>query len=352
MKKYFIVLLTAYLINFTFCSNKESRLSLSKGVTIKIKAGIIMKSGDIKDVARQDFIIARDDLVAIWKLSKMQNMRDILTLQDELKKEINFDYKMVVLQKEIEKNKNEIDRFRKNISSKTKNDDPLINRIIDLLATNLKSSFNLGLGWANADYFRFDSNRLGQYRPNYEELKNMLRDYEKKYEEILKMERGEDYKKVWKNQYDKFKEIEGLFLKKESEISTELNGIKVATEAINKLNEEKELLPLDMKRKAQEKYKSLKHEATLEFQEKLKNSYISSFKTNLNGEASVKINKGKYYLFAVSKIGLSTIMWNYPITIEKEGQYIELSNDNAYSINNEDLINEITEALAGLGLPE
>lgn len=54
MKKHFLLI-------FTFCGQKESE--------VKIKAGVVMKSGDVKNVARQEFLIVKTDAVAIWNES-------------------------------------------------------------------------------------------------------------------------------------------------------------------------------------------------------------------------------------------------------------------------------------------
>lgn len=61
MKKHFLLILISFLLIFTFCGPKESE--------VKIKAGVVMKSGDVKNVARQEFLIVKTDAVAIWNES-------------------------------------------------------------------------------------------------------------------------------------------------------------------------------------------------------------------------------------------------------------------------------------------
>jgi hypothetical protein len=77
--------------------------------------------------------------------------------------------------------------------------------------------------------------------------------------------------------------------------------------------------------------------AKINFLGKLKDSSLLVVKTDLNGEASVILPMGEYYIFGWAEIGENFIAWNYGVSIAEDEQYIELSNDNAYSFAREDV---------------
>jgi hypothetical protein len=64
-------------------------------------------------------------------------------------------------------------------------------------------------------------------------------------------------------------------------------------------------------------------------------------KTNLDGEIDIVLNKGNYHIFGLAQLAENYIVWNLPIIIKNNNEYIELSNDNAYSLNNMALYQEL-----------
>jgi hypothetical protein len=106
---------------------------------------------------------------------------------------------------------------------------------------------------------------------------------------------------------------------------------------------------IDFNEDAPEIDRSYFEKAKNDFLLKCKEAFVSVFKTDLNGEANIRIPKGKYYIFCSSEIGLNHITWNYAANILKEGEYIELANDNAFSFDEEktaQLLRVLYETLA------
>ena len=73
----------------------------------------------------------------------------------------------------------------------------------------------------------------------------------------------------------------------------------------------------------------------------LKGRTIKGIRTDLNGEASFDLKKGQYFVFGIAQIADGSIIWNHPIKLSEREIHIELSNDNAYAINEESLSKEL-----------
>ena len=62
----------------------------------------------------------------------------------------------------------------------------------------------------------------------------------------------------------------------------------------------------------------------------LESNTVYKFKTDLQGKASIEVEQGDYFLFAVSGVGVKTgIVWNYPISITEASTKITLTQDEA-----------------------
>jgi len=141
-------------------------------------------------------------------------------------------------------------------------------------------------------------------------------------------------------------------LEKLNQISKLIDNVEKETKGernnIIKIGKEKDKLKKKLQSRINVQFGLLENNAINDFYVKLKEGFIKSFKTNLNGEASFTLSKGQYYLFGIAKVGQSNIIWNLPLNFENNDHYIELSNDNAFSIDDERLVVELLEALIGL----
>lgn len=70
---------------------------------VKLKVGVIMGSGDVKPVARQEFIITSDDIVKLWFAAKAKNVQSTDSIETELRAEIGYEKKQAELQANITK---------------------------------------------------------------------------------------------------------------------------------------------------------------------------------------------------------------------------------------------------------
>jgi hypothetical protein len=50
--------------------------------------------------------------------------------------------------------------------------------------------------------------------------------------------------------------------------------------------------------------------------------------------------------------GINNIIWNLPLDVTENAQYLELSNDNAYALTDKPLFDELSEAFMGMGTVE
>jgi hypothetical protein len=147
--------------------------------------------------------------------------------------------------------------------------------------------------------------------------------------------------------YAEFKEIKNSIANAAAVVETR----KTQHELDDLLNEREKFIEY-FNNKVAEKSKSYFEKAKSEFFLKFREVFVSVSKTDLNGEANIRIPKGKYFIFCSSEIGLNHITWDYVTNVAKEGQYIELANDNAFSFKEEDttqLLKVLYEALTKMG---
>lgn len=328
----FVLTIFFFTIN---CQKEASNNKNSKNIfNVKIRAGIVMKSGDIKNIARQNIYILKLNIIPLIENyeGKEKNIDDI---KKQIKSEANYENKMISYDGEKKK-------LEDLISTAYSQNKPFYQHLSTLLNEHFKKSFQMGGAWGVQELLRrFYIN----YIPSYDEIKTMIDDADQKYIEILNIDRGVIYKNEWTKQYDEFKQLKAQFYQKENEIN-------VYKKIINKIDKEKQAFSEEIELKVSKYYSDSMEKNKIEFQTKIENfrkkfieNTILTEKTNLNGEANIRINEGIYYLFLFAELADNKIIWNYPLNIEKDNQYIELSNDNAIAIN--DRLAETIKAYIG-----
>jgi len=325
MKKHFLLILISFLIIFTFCSPKEAE--------VKIKAGIVMKSGDVKNVARQEFLITNADVVDFWENSKKEHMKDFKLIEDIVKEEMDYESKMQHLD-------NKLNKYQRSLDQKIGPNSPQTTKMIDELKEHLQKSYILGLG--DRTFFRTRKDRLEKGKTKIEEIGAIILECAEYYLRLIDLYISDNYlhKRLFE-QMEKINAMLDVILKLTEETEIERTNI-------SKLNQEKNNLKKELQSRANEQLELLKNKAIEYFQLKIRDDIIESFTTDLNGEALLTIKKGKYFLFGITQLGQSNIIWNLPVDIEEKEHYIEISNDNAYAIDSESLYFELLEALEGL----
>jgi len=328
MKNYLIFILISLSIIFTFCVP-----DVAKKANVKIKVGVLMRSGDVKNVARQDFLIIKLDLISLWDVSKKQYLEDCDLGEKEIRAEMEFDNKINNLESEIKK-------IKESLFVKIGPSSPNIIKIVDGLATHV----NFIKDWWGDDFrgqlYREVAVQLKPGKTTFKDAKKILNDCKKDHEIYIYGSWGKDpiIKKRWEKRLEKLNEINKLIEKLDKDS-------KRISSNIYKINEEKKKLEIELLVNISSRYGELRKIAIKRFQLNLKESLIKSFKTNLSGEASFTIEKGGYFLFCIAQIGQNNLIWNLPIEVKYKEHYFELSNDNAYSIDDDDLASELLEIL-------
>ena len=324
MKKNLIFILISLIIIFVSCAPEEAN--------VEIKAGVVMKSGDVKNVARQEFLITNSDVVDLWENSKREHMKDFKLIEDIVKEEMDYDSKMQDLD-------NKLNKYQRSLDKKAGPNSPQTTKIIDELKEHLQKSYIFGLG--DRTFFRTRKDRLEKRKTKIEEINAIIFDCSNYYVSIIELYMGGSY--LSKRRIDHMKKIQGML-----DIIIKLaDETEIERTNISKLNQEKNNLKKELQSKANEQLELLKNKAMEYFQIKIRDYIIESFTTDLNGEALLTIKKGKYFLFGITQVGQSNIIWNLPVNIEEKEHYIEISNDNAFAIDDATLASELLEALEG-----
>ena len=350
MKKYFLFVLISLLTIFVSCAPKKDN--------VRIKAGIIMKSGDIKNVARHDFLIIKADLIAILRTSKKEHIKDMKSIEKEIKAEMEYDNKINNLQNELNKYQDEFNKLRKALSDMYMVNGKIADKILNKLKNHVSRSIDYHGKYPTTEKRFFDIKLdslkygMGNMR-SYDEFRGALKKIiidpiEWFYKERLeKIYRGQPYENFINNQIKELKEVRNSIDKIKpdaSAINTKILELKNET---NKLKNEINKLKNELKPKINERFNFYENKAVNDFQAKLKKASTETFQTNLNGEASLIIEKGQYYIFGIAQVAQSTVIWNLPVNIEDKEHYFELSNDNAFAIDDVTLAAELLEALEG-----
>jgi len=327
MKRNLISVLVILLILSVSCSKKES--------SITIKAGVVMKSGDVKDVARQEFLITKTDLIEAWKGIKEEVVGDMDLVREDIIAENDYTAQINSLE-------NEIANLRKAIKE---------------------------LPTLNSEQFKKAKTEYIKILNEYEEIdpENSTDDYsyprhmEKVIENLEDMEDSKisvdrvlerftgRYWPIPDEQKEKYKKIQEKLKNNVSDLIDAIYWAMHESEAkLAKKTQEQEALSKEINKKVDEKYELQMKNAQDEFNNQLKDKIISSFKTNLEGQSAFTLRKGQYYIFGLAKIADNNIIWSLPFDVEKSEQDVELSNDNAHSISDDVLFIELSEALMKL----
>ena len=336
MKKYFLFILFSYLVIFILCATKAAN--------VKVKAGVVMKTGDVKDVARQEFLLTKKDLVALWKDSKKEHMKDLKLIEDGIKAEIDYDKKLSQLE-------NELNRYRKSRENRISPNSSEVNKIwheLHILLGVYELRGNL------------PSALMGISKEKGEIIVQFFKDYRDKYEDETSYGKAKEcsigikliLEKIIEGSYSKEKEFWEKSLEDWKKVNNLINSIEVKLKdddiAVLKTTDKINNLKEDFKSRTNEQFELNKNKAINAFQANLKENIVKAFKTNLNGEGLFTIIKGRYFLFGIAQIAQIKIIWNLLVNIEKKENYIELSNDNAFSIDDFNLVAELLDALEGV----
>jgi hypothetical protein len=306
MKKKHLLTLAILLITIFSCSKKEFE--------VRIRSGILMKSGDVKKVARQEFFILKDSAVLLWKnIQKKYEDIDYTNIGSEAKKKgIILNNEIAILAEEINQSSQQKNIFEELLKERNS----LIARCIDMVHNNIKKGEldNLNealkqqlrlLLYKYEDMIKNSGNAI--QKPNLNEDINLYRGIN----EIIKTS-------FWQSQIVKARELSGLF----DSLSERANSARFnAKELENKIESFKSKLEIMAKN---------------EFQRKINDITVSVIRTNLDGEATLKLKSGIYYIFGLSQISINFILWDYPIKVDDNNTYFEISNDNALSISQEE----------------
>lgn len=350
MKKYFLFVLISLLTIFVSCAPKKD--------SVRIKAGVIMKSGDIKNVARHDFLVTKADLIAILRTSKKEYIKDMKSIEKEIEAEMEYDNKTNNLQNELNKHQDGFDKQGKALSDMYIVSDKIAKEILDKLKDHVRRSIDIHGKYPTTEkrFFdikleslKFGTDNVRSYDEFRDSLEKVIIDpIEWFYKERLeKIYRGLSYENFMNNQIKELKEIRNSIDKLEPDVSAINTKILELRNEINKLKNEMNNLRNELKSKINARFNLYENKAVNDFQARLKRVTTATFQTNLNGEASLTIEKGQYYIFGIAKVGQSTLIWNLSVNIEDKEHYFELSNDNAFAIDDVTLASELLEALEG-----
>ena len=308
-------------------------LTGSKKLNVKIKVGVVLKSGDVKNVARQDLIISKADIIDLWETSK-KNSRSIPDLiKKDTRDELGYDAKLNSFRESINEKNTFINQLRLDFQRKRES-------IAERFYEHLEKTFQESLPYMLGSYFVLFTNHL--VGPD----EQGFRAVEKTYNELINgnVNRAPGAQQFLATRYAEFKEIKNSL--------TNPPDINKAQHELDNLLKEQEQFTEYFNEKVAEKDKSYFEKAKSDFLLKFKEVLVSVIKTDLNGEGNIGVRKGKYFLFCSSEIGLNHIAWNYAANITKEGQYIELANDNAFSFEEEKTAQLLKVLYGPLAKPE
>jgi len=280
------------------------------------------------------------------------------TIEKEIKAEMEYDNKINNLQNELNKYQDEFNKLRKALSDMYMVNGKIADKILNKLKNHVSRSIDYHGKYPTTEKRFFDIKLdslkygMGNMR-SYDEFRGALKKIiidpiEWFYKERLeKIYRGQPYENFINNQIKELKEIRNSIDKIEPDISAINAKILEIRNEINKLKNEINKLKNELKPKINERFNFYENKAVNDFQARLKKASTETFQTNLNGEASLIIEKGQYCIFGITQVAQSTVIWNLPVNIEDKECYFELSNDNAFAIDDVTLASELLEALEG-----
>jgi hypothetical protein len=324
----FILVLIATLVN---CNG-------SKPLNVKIKVGVVMKSGDVKNVARQDLIISKADIIDLWETSKKNNRWAPDLIRKDTQDELGYDAKLNSFRESINEKSIPVNQLHANLQRER---EVLAQRLYE----HIEKSFQEAPGSLGVSFSYLTNHSVGLDEAGLKAVDN-------KYKQLIDDNANPwaEVKQFLETRYAEFKEIKGSYDRYVNALAA-VNTGKEQHELDNLVKEQQEFIELANKKVA-ERDKSYFEKAKADFLLNFKEVFASLNKTDLNGEANIRIPTGKYFIFCSSEIGLNHITWDYVTNVAKEGQYIELANDNAFSFKEEDttqLLKVLYEALTKMG---
>jgi hypothetical protein len=320
-----------FLLSIFFVSlNCQKEASTKKDTSIicnlKIRAGLVMKSGDIKKVARQELIILKDDLVELWDNSKSDKWKQKDVVDRDIKENLEFENRMTKLKGAIADSKIIIQRESARVQKEIEDHIAKSGGLLQYSDEDNKFFVSLLIQY---EMQKLKDNELGEI--NYNNIKEVIKLVESHYYRRIVTEGMVGYyEKILRERYEIFKEIE----KKANEVERNIN---INNEKIRYNNNQIEVTKKEIENKANGLHELSKRY----FKNLLEKSVILTTKTNLDGEIDIVLNKGNYHIFGLAQLAENYIVWNLPIIIKNNNEYIELSNDNAYSLNNMALYQEL-----------
>ena len=324
---------------------------------VKIKVGVIMKSGDIKNIARQDFVILDADIISDFiKSSESYFGINRAEIEKTIKEKFDYENKIKMYEDKIISLNDQINSLNKELNILTKKmdeyDGPELQSQYLLLKKHLKSSIDIGKRWnLSKDFQKYYQSMVNDFL-NYGDFMWLLIRVQRNYVFVLEENQNEKFNKVWKIQYEEFNKIAEFFIEREKSIENSIEKIKKEISDINlKLsgnNDEKVIFERKLGIEVLNQIDIIKQKEISKYRNRFIKSIKDSFKTNLLGEASISLPKGKYYIVGFGQINENEVIWNTPISIEKDAQYYELSNDNALSINNASMMETIKKLFGGM----
>jgi len=358
MQKYFLAIVLV-IAGLCACEKHggpgtQSASNVSRAMTnlnVKVRIGVVMKSGDVKRVARRDVLVMRADIIALWadvekaKKQNLQAQREIIQeanreAEQEVKREMGYDAKL-----------NSFRAARNEASRLSASRHQLLSQGCERIAKLIERTCQASTINMIHDFDTFSDN----YRPeewgrkeNRERLRSKYEWWVENNKYFLNPPSDED-KKFMTRMRDELDEIyrsfpeEGTILREEER---QIEGtdreqrefMGTFNRAVSERAAKKAQVPLEGERVPLEKAKT-------EFLQKVREAFVLSFKTDLEGEASVAMPKGRCFLFCDADVGLSHVTWSCPVEVTQEGQLMELSNDNAAAVDG----SEVAQLISTIG---
>jgi len=276
---------------------------------VKFRCGVVMQSRDVKKLALQDFFILKESVVSQWyKVLKVYPGADAVLAGSTAVPAITANPKYIALVEELDQKKKAYNETQKEYNS-------IVLSCIEMADANRKHGLYEALSvdlWQRLSYNKYKDSKNGS---KFSIRQSDLLEDAKLYSEIQAV-KGSAY---WQEQVAKARGIAdrlGLISKRLNEQKLDVGEIQSRIDSLkSSLAEE------------------LVSAAKNEFYKAFVANTISMIKTNLDGEATVKINNGDYYIFGFAKIGTDNIIWDHAIKVNDDNKYFEIANDNALDIS-------------------
>jgi len=86
-----------------------------KTYNVKIRVGVVLRSGDVKNVARRDLIISKADIIDLWETSKKNDRWTPALITKDAKDELGYDAQLKLFQESIDEISPPINQLRTNL---------------------------------------------------------------------------------------------------------------------------------------------------------------------------------------------------------------------------------------------